>query len=733
MRSFCKSIVLLFVCGVFVDVTDVKSVSVNEGESVTLHTNVTKLLNTDNILWRFGENDSAKLIAEMSGGSITYEDLDDGRFRDRLQIFDLQTGSLIIKNIRHKHSGRYEVDHEGNTGTTYKKFRVTVNDAPSVIGAEQSDVKLARVIEGDSVTLNTDVQTQRDDLILWRFGDEGVLLAKGDKEVNKDSIYDDVLDGRFRDRLKLDDQTGSLTITNTKTTDTGVYKLKIINNRDTKYRTFSVSVSERGLSEGQVTGIICGVLLVIAVVGVIGVIVYRRIKYKQQKQKVKVMTLPGRHSVTLETDVTKPQSVVIQWSFRDKEIATLKKNKISINNERLRDRLQVDDQTGSLMIKDIRSENTGLYKVKISSSSRVKSFLQFITGGGPSYRQFNVLIREERIELALLGLPVILYTDVTGIQTDDVIQWRFGNEEILIAERTVGTEPSYDERFKERLKLNPKTGDLTITNITSELSGVYKVKINSSRGSEDKDYRVVISVFADRGESVTIHTESEIQRDSEIKWISEDKTILVTGKNGDDNETKYTDDVIFRDRLEMNHHTGDLTITHIRQTDAGVYILQEINSDGKILYRIFSVYVRDWIKTVEMGGSVTLKTDVTEIHRGHEIKWRFGDEEPLIAEMTGDIEPSYVSTDERFRDRLKMTPQTGHLTISNITSELSGVYKAQISSSRGTEYRKYYRTYRVVISAPRTPTLMKLKSAGTEGNETTTVVMPLLNEAEDRF
>ncbi|XP_056614748.1 uncharacterized protein LOC130429918 [Triplophysa dalaica] len=632
MRSFCKSIGLLLVCGVFGAVTDEKSVSVNEGESVTLHTDVTKLQNKEKILWRFGEEGSATLIAEMTGeGSITYKDLADGRFKDRLQILDLQTGHLIIKNIKHKHSGLYKVDHESNTGTTYKRFRVTVRDAPRVIGFEQSDVKSARVIEGDSVTLHTDVQTQRGDLILWRFGEEGLLLAKGDKEEYTSSIYDDVLDGMFRDRLEMDEQTGSLFITKTKTTDTGVYKLQIINNRDTKYKTFSVSVSEPGLSAGQVTGIICGVLLGIAVVvAVAGVFVFRRIKYEQQKQKVKVMRVPEGHSVTLETHVTKLLSdVVIEWSFRD-EVILQTENLLLLNvAERFRDRLEVDDQTGSLIIRHIRTEDAGLYKLKISSSSPVKSFLQFITGGGPSYYQFNVFVTE-RIKPVMLEGFVTLETGVTEVQTDDKIQWTFENDKTLIAEMTVGTKPSYDsiyERFRNRLRMDPQTGDLVIIDITTELSGVYKVQIiNSTRGSKVKDYRVAISVITYTGESVTLHTESEIQSDSEIKWIYEDETILETVKNGDVRNIKDIDDERFKDRLNMNPQTGDLTITKIIQTDEGLYILQQINSDGKISCRIFSVWVRDGHRPNQMklnSGTEGNKSTAVEMPLLNEAEDRF--------------------------------------------------------------------------------------------------------------
>jgi len=71
------------------------------------------------------------------------------------------------------------------------------------------------VTEGDSVTINSDLTEMKDDdLIQWRFGDENTLIAEINKRFDRITVYDDVLDGRFRDRLKLDKQTGSLTITN---------------------------------------------------------------------------------------------------------------------------------------------------------------------------------------------------------------------------------------------------------------------------------------------------------------------------------------------------------------------------------------------------------------------------------------------------------------------------------------------------------------------------------------
>ncbi|XP_042605451.1 CD48 antigen-like [Cyprinus carpio] len=97
------------------------------------------------------------------------------------------------------------------------------------------EVKLVSVMEGDSVTLNSGLtEIMDDDQIQWRFQSENTLIAEINKRADSMTVYDDVLDGRFRNRLKLNNQTGSLTITNTTTQHAGVYEL-LINRMSTNF------------------------------------------------------------------------------------------------------------------------------------------------------------------------------------------------------------------------------------------------------------------------------------------------------------------------------------------------------------------------------------------------------------------------------------------------------------------------------------------------------------------
>ncbi|XP_026106626.1 SLAM family member 9-like, partial [Carassius auratus] len=79
-----------------------------EGDSVTLHTDVTEIPEDDEIMWNFGANNSLIAQINKASGIFSTSDVPDGRFRDRLNL-DSKTGSLTITNITTQHTGLYKV------------------------------------------------------------------------------------------------------------------------------------------------------------------------------------------------------------------------------------------------------------------------------------------------------------------------------------------------------------------------------------------------------------------------------------------------------------------------------------------------------------------------------------------------------------------------------------------------------------------------------------------------
>ncbi|XDV24027.1 hypothetical protein PO909_028327, partial [Leuciscus waleckii] len=191
-------------------------------------------------------------------------------------------------------------------------------------------------MEGDSVTLNTGVQTNQQDRVRWYYNDVRTAQINRDQSKICTDVQCNEGTERFRDRLKLDHQTGSLTITNTTDTDSGVYKLKISSGSSDSGKIFSVSV--HGVSAAE-----------------------REVKRKEGE------------SVTLYTGVINNTNDFITWYFNDTLIAQISGDQSKICTdvqckERFRDRLKLDHQTGSLTITNTRNTDSGEYKLQINNS-----------------------------------------------------------------------------------------------------------------------------------------------------------------------------------------------------------------------------------------------------------------------------------------------------------------------------------------------------------------------------
>ncbi|XP_073718446.1 uncharacterized protein, partial [Misgurnus anguillicaudatus] len=787
LNEFCVS-------GVFgADGDEVKSVSVMEGDSVTLHTDITQIQRDDHILWMFGPQETRiaenykKIIDMYNSNEI---------FRDRLKL-DSQTGSLTITNITITHTGLYKLTIISNRGTSYKRFNVivygylpipvitrisnssncsTLSERSSNskcllllcsvlnvkdFGVDGDEVKSVSVVEGDSVTLHTNItEIQTDDQIVWMFGPQDTLIA----EISKKII--DMFDSKeiFGDRLKLDSQTGSLTITNIKMTHTGLYKLQIFSNRGNSYKRFNVTVYVKNvrdvdyqdkntyscvvsnpitnqtqhlninhlcqmcLEESGVTALIVLILLS----GVLLVFVSSRVihcycrKYQQTKQEgVFVVDGDGVKSVSRDDHILQifgPKGTLI---------AEIYKKSIDMydSNEIFRDRLKLDNQTGSLTITNITITHTGLYK------------LQIISNRGTSYKRFNVTFYvcfcvsgvsgvdgdEVKSVSVMEGDSVTLHTDITQIQTDDEIVWRFGPQDTLIAEISKKIIDMFDSKeiFGDSLKLESQTGSLTITNIKITHTGLYKLHIFSNRGNSYKRFKVTVyaplPIPVIRNSSQCSSSESSSSskcvllcsvmnvRDVSLSWYK-GNSLLSNISVSDLNislslplEVEYQDTNTYRCVVSnpITNQTQLLNITHLCQTSSEesgfTALIVLILISGVLLVfvssRVIHCYCRkyqqtkqegvfgvdgDEVKSVSVmeGDFVTLHTDITEVQKDHLILWMFGPQKTRIAQIYKKSIDMY--NNETFGDRLKLDNQTGSLNITNITITHTGLYKLQI-------------------------------------------------------
>ncbi|XP_077081716.1 uncharacterized protein LOC143735443 isoform X1 [Siphateles boraxobius] len=297
------------------------------------------------------------------------------------------------------------------------------------------------------------------------------------------------------------------------------------------------------------------------------------------------------------------------------------------------------------------------------------------------------------------GDSVILNTGVSELQSDNTIEWIFGDK--LIIAKMEGKKISIIV-FRDKLNLENENGSLIIKDITNEQEGLYKVDIRG-RYETSKRFNVTVrdvveSVSVTEGDTVTLHTGvTKKQRADQILWKFGDQ-VLNTDLNGLNNPVNAR-----WSNIDLNDQTGEITIRNIQRDQAGVYIL-EINTSIMILHRKLCITV-EAMKTVSVkkGESVTLHTGVIEIQGYDLIKWKF--EEHLIAEINQGTNLFILedSSDERFKGRLQLSEKSGSLTISDSETTDSGVYHLNMISSSHTVQRTISVTVKAFIPDNHTP------------------------------
>ncbi|XP_016408613.1 uncharacterized protein LOC107740633 isoform X2 [Sinocyclocheilus rhinocerous] len=432
-------------------------------------------------------------------------------------------------------------------------------------------------------------------------------------------------------------------------------------------------------------------------------------------------------SVTLHTNLTEilnddtllwvfgPKGFVISQITRKKDLTSF----FVTDDVGFRDRLQVDQITGSLTIRNTRIRHSGQYKLTVSrEKTTTKTFNVTVIGVvGETGGVKSVSVLE--------GDSVTLQNYVTEIQRDDLIVWRFGDKGVLLAKIDVETNETSlndaDERFKDRLQLD-QTGSLIIKNTRTEHTGLYEVQIRGRESSQQ--FLVSVSALPDLGlspgvivgisaavllfltavvavvvnyyrgkiselkkqvavtveeksvadgDSVTLETDTELQKDDKIQWCYKEDNNLIAEISGATSKKTYDGfDEIFRSKLVLVEKTGDLNINNIRRIHSGLYKLQISRKNKRTEYKNFIVTVK--------------------------------------------VDSGTTTISENFRGRLQLDHQTGSLTIRNTITTDSGVYKLQIINSEQTTFRRFDVTV--------------TDSTGKQVNEPETVEMSLLNRED---
>ncbi|KAI4894154.1 hypothetical protein NFI96_010644, partial [Prochilodus magdalenae] len=566
---------------------------------------------------------------------------------------------------------------------------------PHLLYVAGEEVITLQVLEGKNATLHTGkTGLQSVPQILWLYRSEDLKIV--DSKVSREENITAYNSDKFRDRLQLDRNNGSLTIANINREDSGVYTIQI-NNDQRKIWSFSVVVyapvskpvirNQPEHHPGSSTQ--CSPLCTVEN--------GRDVNLSWYEGKQRISSIPS-------TDSSKHLNLPLNISELNKTTYTC----VAAN--------PVSNQTTQLSITELCS-NTGSNN-QSSQNHNSSQCAQLIS-------TFDHKAGEEVITLQVQeGNTVTIDTGKTGLQSVPQILWFYGPENIKIVDSQItGGEIITDynrDRFRDRLQLDRNNGSLTIRNISREDSGVYKLQINKKE-REVRNFSVVVNGPHDptysKNQSSQNHNSSQctrliltfdhkapVSKPSIINQLEncsvshrEACSPLCTVENGKDVSLSWYEEkgrissITSTDSSE--HLYLPLSITHLNSTYICVAANPVSNQTAQINITEFChtnagllCVAGEFIRLQELEGkTVTIHTGIIGVQSDARIMWFYGPENINSNIVDSRMNNGTAETDyyrDRFRGRLQLDRNSGSLTIRNISRNDSGVYMLEILTKR---------------------------------------------------
>ncbi|KAG1946376.1 V-set and immunoglobulin domain-containing protein 1-like [Pimephales promelas] len=352
------------------------------------------------------------------------------------------------------------------------------DESTGVFGVGSEKVSVS-VMEGESVTFYTGVQTIQQEEIKWYFYGIRIARINGDQSKICTDVQCNGGTERFRDRLKLDNQTGSLTITHTTNTDSGEYEVKIISSSDIIGNIFNISVNATPMPmPPNATLLLWNPHQFLNPSSLRSSQKFRMLAPEAYQFPSPVLRYLELIFPCSEITITSKFDPKIHPTISDLSFSSFRPADIGLTVDGART-FPVEHSrflfhfSEHLVSQRMQCENL---VDKYTTTAPHSQTTGAVSPGSVSAVEIDEVKRESAKE----GEYVTFDPGVIK-NPHDVMTWYYNNTliaEITGDQRQICTDDQCKERFRDRLKLDHQTGSLTITHITNTHSGEYQLVIS---------------------------------------------------------------------------------------------------------------------------------------------------------------------------------------------------------------------------------------------------------------